>query len=151
MDTFQRLHSASKPNTGPLVIKWPALVTLCLTFQPVCHRPDSWAWFIWKSFLVVLAVKYYKSSIILPQAGCTRIDAALEQVNLCGRGITGVHFSVFIQSSAKRKIKSVWGGVNSERELIARHCLSVLPMKQGACWEKMQRNDCFPACDLSCV
>lgn len=41
MDTFQRLHSASKANTGPLVIKRPALVTLCLTFQPVCHRPDS--------------------------------------------------------------------------------------------------------------
>lgn len=27
------------------------------------------------------AVKYYKSSIMLPLAHCTRIDAALEQVN----------------------------------------------------------------------
>lgn len=80
MDTFQRLLSASKANTGPLVIKWPALVTLCLTFQLVCHRPDS-CFSSERGFVVVLAVKYYKSSITLPLAHCTRIDAALEQVS----------------------------------------------------------------------
>lgn len=80
MDTFQRLLSASKANTGPLVIKWPALVTLCLTFQLVCHHPDS-CFSSERGFVVVLAVKYYKSSITLPLAHCTRIDAALEQVS----------------------------------------------------------------------
>lgn len=80
MDTFQQLHSASKANTGPLVIKRPRSGYSLFDF-PACLSPSWLMLSIWKRVLVVPAVKYYKSSIMLPLARCTRIDAVLEQVS----------------------------------------------------------------------
>lgn len=74
MDTFQLLHSTSKPPCHKMPCSGYSLFD--------CPASLSWfMFFIWKRFLVVQAVTYYNSSIIPPLAHCTTIDAAFEQVN----------------------------------------------------------------------
>lgn len=83
---------------------------------PASLSPSWFMLFISKRFLVVPAVKYYKSSIMLPLAYCTRIDAALEQV--------GLLLCVFFQQCQQRPELSVFNRPDrhAEVELQARHC-----------------------------
>ena len=67
--------------------RWPPCHKMaCSGFSlfdfPASLSPSRFILFIWKGSLVVLAVKYYKSSITLPLAHWTSIDEALEQVKL---------------------------------------------------------------------